>query len=294
MLIWLSCISLVASVVLVVRVIRFRALLDGLTLIGSWRWAVVAAVVYCLAMFVSGSIVEISPGLRSLVQLGSVTLLLAPLMSNLGARSPGAAAWQWFVVLPMVIVLMWPGISQVYSSQGKSPAELGVTESAGIVIVILMSVGSCLGTSMAFPAVLFFAGIVMNILPLAGFLHARSPLVLLGPVLFLFCESLVRRRIVNRNHAILSGSTVSETIDETWQLFQNLYGLVWARRVQDRVNQFASREQWTVFLAMNGFRDNAGNIVPDTQLEKPRDALRWALGRFASEDWIHQRLFRLG
>jgi hypothetical protein len=294
MLMWLGCLSFLASAALAVRVIRFRGLIDGLTLIGSWRWAVIAATTYCVAVFVSANFVDVRPGTRSLVQLAAVTLLLAPMMSNLGARNPGASAWQWFVVFPMILVLMWPGVSQVNSSLGRSPAELGITESAGIVIVILMTAGACLGTSMTIPALLFLTGIVINMLPLTGYMQADSPLLLFCPALFLICESMVRRRVMRQNVAINAASTVSNAIDETWQLFQDLYGLVWARRVQDRVNQFASREQWTVLLSMDGFRDNAGNSVPDAELEKPRDALRWALGRFAGEEWIRQRLFRLG
>ena len=89
-------------------------------------------------------------------------------------------------------------------------------------------------------------------------------------------------------------STKSELVDASWSLFQDLYGLVWAKRIQDRVNHFAARENWSVLLTHQGFRDENGNGPLDQDLEKPRDALRWVLTRFADDQWISEKLFRLG
>ena len=62
------------------------------------------------------------------------------------------------------------------------------------------------------------------------------------------------------------------------------------RRVQDRINQFAPREKWSVRLTPVGFeRDD--NIEPTVEeLQKPNDAMIWVLSRFANELWLRATL----
>ena len=102
------------------------------------------------------------PGLLAAV------MLLTPGVSTLGARKPGASAWQWFVVAPMIIVLMWPGVSQIVNNRGEDSLELGVPAFAGIIVVLLMSAGTCLGTSLSLPFVLYSASIAVTALPSTG------------------------------------------------------------------------------------------------------------------------------
>ncbi len=290
----LSGLALTSCVILTWLVVRMRPLVTGLTLIYSWTWALAASIAVMIATVLGSGLLNVPAGWRSLSQLFAVTMLLTPAVATLGARRPGVIAWQGFVVTPLILVLLWPGVSQLTSSRGQEPLELSVPALAGIIIVLTMSAGTSLGTAMTGPFLMYVAGVVFAILPSTGWASADSILPLLTAPLLMFATWLGKEAISKRYAVIAAADTKNELVDQTWRLFQDLYGLVWALRVQDRVNQFALREQWTVRLTLDGFRSQEGNSASDEDLQKPRDAFRWVLGRFASEQWVASRLFRLG
>lgn len=284
--------SIIASMALIVRVILARPLISGLTLIWSWNWAVVGSLTLLSAIVLSGSIADASAGWRTAAQYLAVIMLLTPLVSTLGARRPGVGAWQWFVVVPLILVLQWPGTSQLLSSRGSEAIELGVPATAGILLVLLMCAGTSLGTSITVPAMLFLSGVILCLLPSSGWVNPMSTLPFWSPILMLLGEMMAERIIRRRYRSIRSGTNVSVVTDQTWALFQDLYGLIWARRVLERVNQFSVREEWTVSLTMDGFRCADGSSAGDEELKKPLEAFRWVLGRFADESWLATGLGR--
>lgn len=289
-----SCLSIICALFVLAATWKARVFLSELTLLYSWGWALAASFSVLISCALTAGGLSVSLGWRSGGQMLAAVMLLTPGVSTLGARKPGVAAWQWFVVAPMIIVLMWPGVSQIVNNRGEDSLELGVPAFAGIIVVLLMSAGTCLGTSLSLPFVLYSASIAVTVLPSTGWATPDSRWPLLAPLLLLIAAVVATRSIASRYRAVEEATTIGGVADQTWLLFQNLYGLAWARRVQDRVNQFAIREEWTGVLTADGFRDASGNPLRGSELEKPRDALRWVLGRFASEQWIARRLFRLG
>jgi hypothetical protein len=289
-----AVVSLIASLALVVRVLRMQALFKGLTLRYSWRWSVIAAIAVFVSTAMSGQLFQRSPAMSSLLQLLSVVLMLTPAVSTLGARNPGVVAWQMFVVVPLVIVLLWPGLSDLISSRGGEPLRLSIPAFSGLCIVLLMSMSTCVGTSLTVASLFFLSAVVVGVLPAMGWVDFNSPLPYATPVLLLWGVRSASQLLRLRFLAIDAARTRSDLVDASWGLFQDLYGLVWARRIQERVNQFAVREKWSVLLTPDGFRDVDGNPPNDHDLDKPRDALRWVLTRFADEQWIVEKLFRLG
>ena len=286
--------SLVVCLVLALVLLLARPLFTGLTIKYSWIWSLVAATSLLLSVLMSGQIFKTSPATSSLLQLVSVVLLLTPSVSTLGARNPGVATWQVFVVIPLIIVLLWPGLSDLISSRGQEPLRLGVPAFSGICLVLMMSMSTCVGTSLTAPSLFFFSAVSLGLCPAMGWMDVTSPWQSLIPFLLFGGVCLALKSIRVKFRAIEMSRTRLELVDASWSLFQDLYGLVWAKRIQDRVNQFAIREQWTVLLTHEGFRDVNGNIPSDQDLEKPRDALRWVLTRFADDQWISDKLFRLG
>ncbi len=285
---------LIACLALLLTLIRSQHLFAGLTVEYSWRWSLVAVSSLLLSVVMSGQLFETSPAISSLMHLVSIVLLLTPSVSTLGARNPGVATWQVFVVIPLIIVLLWPGLSDLIGSRGQEPLALGVPAFSGLCLVLIMSMSTCLGTSMTVASFFFFAAVSLGLCPAMGWIDLASPWQSLIPFLLLCGAVLALKSIRLQLRNIEMARTRSELVDASWSLFQDLYGLVWARRIQDRVNQFAVREQWSVLLTHEGFRDVNGNSPSDKDLEKPRDALRWVLTRFADEQWITEKLFRLG
>ena len=290
---WMSWLSLIASGILIIRLLQCRRFMVGLTVMYSWGWALSASIAVLVSALLSGNLIFTSPGWKSASQVAAVVLLLTPAVSTLGARKPGVIAWQFFVVLPLILVLFWPAASQLISNHGRAALDLGVPAITGVVLVLMMSAGTCLGTGMTIPAILYLAAVIICLLPASGWTDSDWWIPLGTPLLLLLAEEIARRALTKNDLRSLSNHSISDQVDESWNMFQNLYGLVWARRVQDRVNLFASREQWVVNLTLDGFRDALGNPAPDQDLEKPREAFRWVLSRFADEEWLKARLYRL-
>lgn len=290
----LSLFSIATCLILLLTLTRTQRLVAGLTVKYSVRWSLVAASSLLLSAVMSGQLFETSPATSSLLHLVSVVLLLTPSVSTLGARNPGVVTWQVFVVIPLIIVLLWPGLSDLISSRGQEPLRLGIPAFSGLCLVLMMSMSTCVGTSLTLASLFFLSAVSLGLCPAMGWMALASPWQSLIPFLLLGGVSLALRSIRFRLSAIEMARTKSELVDASWSLFQDLYGLVWSRRIQDRVNQFAARERWNVLLTHEGFRDADGNSPTDQDLEKPREALRWVLTRFADEQWISDKLFRLG
>jgi hypothetical protein len=287
-------VTVFVCLIVISQVWRFRHHLDRLTLIFSWRWAVLASVVVTVATLTTGAIWTVASGWQSAAALMAVVTLLTPAISTLGARKPGVFAWQFFVVSPLILVLPWPGLSQLMGTHGREAIELSGPAMSGVLLVLLMCVSTGIGTRLTVPTLIYAAGVCLWLLPLSGWVAADSALPLVAPWLLWAAVAGAREIVAQHETAIRNAQSASEIIDESWRLFQTLYGLVWARRFQDRVNQFAGREQWTVHLTAEGFRDASGKSVEDAQLEKPLEAFRWMLRRFADDSWLDSRLCRLG
>ena len=288
--IFLSGLVMTASLAVIVAVILSRRFVNGLTLLSSWRWAVAGTVSVVIAMIVTSRIVAVSPAWCSAAQYFAATMLLTPLVAALGARRPGNAAWQWFVVLPMIVVLQWPAMTQLLNNRGREAIDLGAPATIGVLLVIAMSAGTLLGTSMTLPALMYVAAVLCCFLPSSGWIESASAIPLLSPLLLLAAQTHAASILRTCVTASRSARNLAESTDAAWQLFQTLYGLVWTRRVLDRINQFAPGEQWTVTLTLPGFRRSNGAAGTDADLAKPLEAFRWVLSRFADPAWIEKHV----
>jgi len=290
--IFLSWLSVIASPFLIVRLLLTRPLVSGTTLSYSWGWSIVASLTLLASTWISVAFHGASTSLTTAVQYLSVIMLLTPAISTLGARKPGVGTWQWFVVLPLILVLQWPATTQLLSSRGREALDLGAPQTTGILLVLLMSAGTGVGTTLTLSTILYMIGVVFCLLPSSGWIDPASSLPLWSPILLLTGEMITTKIIRERYHAIRTGTSGIAVTDAVWMLFQDLYGVIWARRVLDRVNQFSIREQWTVSLTWSGFRRADGSVPEDRELQKPIEAFRWVLGRFADEAWLQTVLGR--
>ena len=172
----------------------------------------------------------------------------------------------------------------------------------GIVVVLIMSAGTLLGTSSTFFALLYSSGIA-TLLTSVTSVNWSKPAALLSPVLVLMALWIARQNLIDNLHRIRISENTSQRTRAVWRLFSSLHGFAWMRRVQDRINQFAPRERWTVQLKAVGFQSTAdisNRELPDAEaqdeeptddeLMQPLDAFIWVLARFADESWLRQIL----
>lgn len=258
----------------------------GLTIQYAWFWGVVAAVFVAISSAAACVPETVSAPYGVALQYLSAVLLLTPPMCTLGARRPGVGAWQFFVVLPMILVLLWPVASQLLSSRGREVAILGGPATAGILLVLIMSLATGPGTVMPGPLVCWFISAICSLLPSIGWVPPDSRIPLFTPWALLATGVTACVGIRKGQQAIREARSFPERCDAVWLQFQDLYGLLWMTRVMERVNQFVSREQWSVELTPAGFRRTDDQPRLDADIEQPARTLRWILQRFASDEWL--------
>lgn len=296
---------------------RIRLLIWGTSLIAAWNWSVLAVLgmlTLALVRFLPSATAQLGSDLPDYLVS---TLLLTPLVSVLGARMPAGRAWSVFVVLPLVIVLCWPALSEAWNMRNPAPIDVGTPASLGFLLVLVMAYGNYFGSGNTTAATLYAAGIMIRMWPVTGWrpMIALEPhqAILLTDGLPAAAAFLGYSRICKLHK--MPASTHAQAANRLWLTFRDLFGIVWAKRVMDRMNLFATREQWAVLLTLDGFTEpqpehqaksndhkktsttdalpseqtaNIERQMPDTSstLHRPMTVLCWLLTRFASESWL--------
>lgn len=269
---------------------RIRRELEGLVVMYSWYWAVAAlgGLWLCLlSMVMQGR--WIAPGWVSAAQYLAAILLLTPQVCTLGARKPGAGPWQWFVVLPLIFVLLWPGLIQVVNSHGNASIQLSGPAIAGFCLVTVMSAAPGMGTAATGAALAHLIAVLCCVWPCLSPSFHWMPL--LTPFILLWASRMLLHELQRSTWQQNSESDLHQRMNAVWQRFQTCYGLIWARRIQDRMLQFQRSERWAVTLDIDGFHSLSGNsFLSSEDLAKPLESFRWTLGRFASPEWLDANL----
>lgn len=282
--------SIAAALGAICLAVRIRSMVSVWTASQAWNWMIIALLAVLFHAILSLHVLHVSDAVTSAAAYFATTMLLTPLVTTLGARRPGIAAWHWFVVLPMVVVLQWPAVSQWFGSHGRAPIELNAPATVGVVVVLLMSAGSLLGTSSTGVVLLHSSAIVILLTSATGNQMAQFPVTAIAAILMLTATWIARRNINGHLTRLRNAKTVSQRTQAVRDLFSSLYGFAWTRRVQDRINQFAPREKWSVRLTATGFKRLDRDTPTDDELQRPLEALIWVLTRFADESWLQQVL----
>lgn len=275
--------------VLLLLTLRYRRLTAAWTVDYSVRWSAVAVAAVVLAGLSSTGLLPMGPGWRGTLQYLAAILLLTPSICTLGARRPGAGPWQWFVVLPMILVLIWPVFTQAVDTSGRSLVQLSNPQLCGVCLAALMGLGPGLGTSTA-AVLLRLAALILALLPLRTSDPWTTPAAQLVPLVLLAELLISEQRVRGHMQRLQQATTDEQRSREIWLLFQTLYGSVWPRRVQDRMSQFERGECWTVTLTDAGFRQHSGSTPGEAELARPLEAFRWLLGRFVTTAWLATQL----
>lgn len=221
----------------------------------------------------------------------TAVVLLCPGIAVLGARRPGASAWAFFVLLPLVLVLMWPAVASFQVARPADPIEIEVPALVGFGLVLIMSGGNYFGTRYTLSSFFYAAAIVLLVAPMSAavpdFFPERTTARFMASLTILLAIAETNRRSIP-----VPDDGISH-LDVLWFDFMDSFGMVWAKRVMDRVNETARHEKWTMQLELHGFVPIAESPSADELLrtnERIEDTFRFLLKRFVDPEWIDARL----
>jgi hypothetical protein len=276
-------------------VLAARRKLRGTTLRGAWLWAAFALAAWVVTFFATEVLGWLSEGAADQLWLAAAVLLVCPFVAVLGARRPGSRVWGVFIVAPLAVVLDLPAVTAWNRDWHPAPLHLEVPMLAGYALVLVMGAGNYLGTRFALPALL--AATAMLVVPISmSTLHWLPTVATARAAATLLLSAAIWssvQKLVGSSRKIRPGGTT--VFDGLWTDFRDLYGIVWARRVLDRVNVAAAEQDLPVRLHIDGFAPIPPNVsvslTPEqsTQIEH---TFRWLLRRFVDPDWIDARLTR--
>ncbi len=289
---------------------RARRRVAATSLRSAWWWGLAAVLVANAAAAVS-LVDPASIGLGNHLWYAACVLWLCPAVSVLGGRRPAAQAWSLFVVFPLFLVLEWPvtGVALVAPLTGATsgtvfgPVALEWPTVIGWGLVLVMGAGNYLGTRWTLPVLLVVVGLGGLIWPMAPWVRSgldsgtAASCRLAGGlaiVLALVRASFSRRIRGNVGQPDDDDQASSVRLDRAWVDFRDTFGLVWARRVEDRVNEDLRRLGGDVLLGVAGLEFHGeGALLPaerDAASERAEATLRRLWRRFVDDEWVDSRL----
>lgn len=230
----------------------------------------------------------------------AILLVLGGGISVLGARRPGSEAWRWFVVVPMFLVLGWPALLCWGNEWTPRRLELMTPAFLGSLLVIIMAAGNYLTTRWQCASLLGGIGAMLFLLnrttlvPVNGM---TQHLLGLGIEVLVFCSIVSVWRNQRTTSREMSG------IPRFWSDFRDFFGIVWAYRVMERMNQEAQRLNWPFRFEIDRIVTADSTIEHSTEVvslnpgdltekvvEEVRFHLEWLFRRFVTDEWRDARL----
>ena len=285
-----------------------RRSLRGTTLVSVEIWSFLVATAWTLIWVADQCFVTSAP-LADHLWYGCAVLALCPPIAVLGSRRPGTRVWTWFILLPMLFALCWPIAALWWQGSELHRLQLETPQLVAFCLVLVMGVGNYCGTTYTASALLYgsaiLALVISNWAKSPGWLTDRESIRYWCTVVMVVAVILLRKS---------ARPTATTKFDRVWFDFFDLFGIVWGRRIQDRVNFIAVHEGLPVRLELHGFvwlptasdalaatphcESSTGDRAPlassplsASQVHaRVEHILRWLLRRFVDRCWIDERL----
>lgn len=279
------------------------------TLKTAWSWAFAAASAWTMTWFVDHCANAVSSAFADHAWYSCAVLALCPPVAVLGSRRPGTRVWMWFILVPMLMALGWPLVAVRLQGSEFRGVQLELPQLCAFAFVLVMGVGNYLGTRFTLSALLYGGAVLLSVISMSSI---APPWLSDRPQVRLWCSGVVAIAIVsikfNRRPLMQTG------FDRLWIDFFDTFGIVWGRRIQDRINHLAEKESWPCRLELHGFVDvnplamngsrqselvqtqpvpwRAGDQWPGKDASQTRieHAFRWLLRRFVDPRWIDRRI----
>jgi len=284
-------------------------MLRGTTLATAWTWSFLSATAWMATWFADQCGSAMTAALADHAWYVCGVLSLCSPIAVLGSRRPGTQVWTWFIVVPMLLALFWPIAALRLQGSELRRIQLETPQLVAFCLVLIMGVGNYCGTRFTIAALMYGCSILAIVLSSS----AASPLWLMDRSATRFwCTAVMVLAI-----GVVKKSTrpvAATRFDQLWFDFFDLFGIVWGRRIQDRVNFIARKEGLPVRLELDGFvwpkvssfagpsapigervrheqtNVETGNLNTTETEARIEHILRWLLRRFVNPPWIDDRL----
>ena len=263
---------------------NYRRALAETTLVSAASWSA-AATAAIAGVELARAAFTLPDAWLTPLRFCAAALSFCPLVAVLGAKRPQHLAWN------LVVVSLWGVVSlsalTALVMQRGDRFILGDARAWLLWVLILMGLINYLPTRNWLAALLLALGQVILFAPhlplLRGTWLADLPA---APSLALFVLAIALT-VTRLDSNASNKRTGKDSFDRLWLDFRDLFGLLWALRLQERVNAASTAAKWEVELQWSGFE---GNVIPEQHREPLRQAMTGLLRRFVSHEWIAARL----
>ena len=272
---------------------RLRVGLGGTALVSAWSPLVAAWLVWLVVAIVTLPQFPLRRWADSLWFLAAVIALVPPI-AVLGARRPTSRVWTWFVLVPLVLVFAWPVVPDLWSGARPSTFSLEAPVVVGYMLVLVMGAGNYLGLAHTVSAMLWMAGLLLIVLPLCPATQGLVPDAWSGRAWGTGCLAAAGWIADWQAARRYSANNSRSPFDRAWSDFRELFGIVWAKRIQERFNDDARSRGLSLRLGFLGLEEAPGGHS-STGFDAPslaaaESSLRWLLQKFVDAEWLEKRL----
>ncbi len=264
--------------------IRLRRRIRETTLITAWNWTFASWIAWEFAWLLG--FFPIEAGIQNHVWYLTAVLSLCPPIAVLGAKRPGSRVWAFFVLMPLVLVFSWPAWVEWVQHFPPNSLQLELPMQIAFGLVLVMGYGNYLGTRKSLTTLMIAFALGWLVSQFSGTPDSETPLQPIGPTLLIVFGSWVP--------LVIKARKVEEydALNHVWQEFQEAFGIVWAKRVMDRVNFMAEQEQWSARLDIQGliWMENPDPAQIQFTNERLDYTFRWLMRRFVDPEWLDERL----
>jgi len=271
-------------------VLGTRHAVRATTLHSAWLWAVNALALWTVSWVSDHGLRVASSSVADHLWYASAVLAVCPPIAVLGSRRPGTRVWTWFIQYPLLLVLGWPVLSLWLQGSEVRGLQLETPQLVAYLLVLIMGAGNYCGTRFTLPILCYAAACAI----LAVSSSVSCPAWLADRWWArLWATGLLVLTVLLASRSGSQGSRATNRFDRLWLDFFDTFGVVWGRRIQDRVNFIAQKEQWPARLGLHGFvwadtfKDSSDHAAMEVRIEH---TFRWLLRRFVDPSWIDERL----
>ena len=247
----------------------------GTTLVAPFRWTLASLLSLLGAELAVYFTAEPDTSTCQAIRYLAATTTICPAVAVLGAKRPQNLGWQ-FIVASLWVILALPAAEAVVLWRGGQ-VELGLHREWFWLMLLLVELGNYLPTRNGASASMVAVGRV-------ALLHQHLPLPLPSSL-----------QSVSAGYWLISCGIVLACFrrvrpggdwDDIWIRFRDAFGVVWALRVMQRVNETARSCRWNAQLRWYGFDGDQQMPASPTQEAQIGRTMKTVLRRFVSPSWF--------